>query len=128
MTPERWSQIEALFLRALETPPDDRAKFLDEACNGDPILHQEVNSLLACDNPSAPLMARPLPPVTDQPNDMAGRRIGVYRLVRLLGQGGMGSVHLAARDDEQFHMEVAVKLLKRGMDTDFMLSRFRQER
>ena len=60
--------------------------------------------------------------------DMAGRRIGPYRLVRLLGRGGMGSVHLAVRDDDQYRKEVAIKLLKRGMDTDFMLHRFRQER
>jgi serine/threonine protein kinase len=128
MTPERWNQIEGLFLRAVEVPPDDRLKFLDEECTGDEALRREVNSLLACDNPGAPLMDRSLPSVSDLQADMAGRRIGVYRLVRLLGHGGMGSVHLAVRDDEQFQMEVAVKLLKRGMDTDFMLSRFRQER
>lgn len=128
MTPERWNRIEGLFLRAVEVPPGERVKFLDEECNGDEALRREVNSLLACDNPGTPLMDRTLPSVSDLQADMAGRRIGVYRLVRLLGHGGMGSVHLAVRDDEQFQMEVAVKLLKRGMDTDFMLSRFRQER
>ena len=45
-----------------------------------------------------------------------------------LGHGGMGSVHLAVRDDDHYRKEVAIKLLKRGMDTDFMLHRFRQER
>src|SRR5438874_9796328 len=128
MTPERWSRIEGLFLRTVEVPPDGRVKYLDEQCNGDEALRCEVNSLLACDNPDAPLMDRSLPSVSELQADMAGRRIGVYRLVRLLGHGGMGSVHLAVRDDAQFQMEVAVKLLKRGMDTDFMLSRFRQER
>src|SRR6185503_12936110 len=127
MTPERWSQIEGVFLRAIEVPPEERVTFLDQACNGDDALRREVNSLLDCDNPNAPLMERQQP-VSDLPVDMAGRRIGVYRLVRMLGHGGMGSVYLAVRDDEQFHMEVAVKLLKRGMDTDFMLGRFRQER
>src|SRR5262249_24540084 len=64
----------------------------------------------------------------DAAADMASRRTGAYRLVRLLGRGGMGSVHLAVRDDDQYQKEVAIKLLKRGMDTDFMLHRFRQER
>src|SRR5687767_11370961 len=128
MTPERWNQIEGVFLRAIEIPSEERAKFLEQECNGDEALRREVNSLLACDNPSAPLIENPLPSVTDLPMDLAGRRIGVYRLVRMLGHGGMGAVYLAVRDDEQFHMEVAIKLLKRGMDTDFMLSRFRQER
>jgi serine/threonine protein kinase len=65
-----------------------------------------VSSLLACDNPSAPLMSDPALAVDDPAIDMAGRHIGVYRLVRLLGQGGMGSVYLAVRDDEQFQKEV----------------------
>jgi serine/threonine protein kinase len=128
MSPERWSQIEGVFLQAIDVSPDKRLKFLDEACRGDQSLRREVESLLACDTPDAPLMNATVPSVADITPDMAGRRIGVYRLVRLLGQGGMGSVHLAVRDDAQFQMEVAIKLLKRGMDTDFMLSRFRQER
>jgi RNA polymerase sigma factor (TIGR02999 family) len=60
--------------------------------------------------------------------DMAGRRIGPYRLNGLIGHGGMGAVYLGVRDDDQYQKQVAIKLLKRGMDTDFMLSRFRQER
>ncbi len=58
----------------------------------------------------------------------AGERIGPYRLVRELGQGGMGAVFLAVRDDDVFHKRVAVKLLKRGMDTDAIVRRFRTER
>src|SRR5262245_37471142 len=60
--------------------------------------------------------------------DMIGRRIGPYRLVFVIGHGGMGAVYLGIRDDDQYQIRVAIKLLKRGMDTDFMLRRFRQER
>jgi non-specific serine/threonine protein kinase/serine/threonine-protein kinase len=66
----------------------------------------------------------------DAPSDdpVRGRRIGPYRLVRELGQGGMGAVFLAVRDDDVFHKRVALKLLKRGMDTDAIVRRFRTER
>ena len=136
MRPERWNQIEGLFLQAVEMPSQERERFLGEVCQGDETLRHELNSLLACDVPETPLVKGSfLPPPSGPTNcvsstviDMAGRRIGPYRLVRLLGRGGMGSVHLAVRDDDQYKKEVAIKLLKRGMDTDFMLHRFRQER
>ena len=57
-----------------------------------------------------------------------GRRIGPYRVVREIGHGGMGTVYLAARDDDEFRKEVALKLVRRGMDTEAVLNRFRQER
>ena len=55
-------------------------------------------------------------------------RVGTYRLVRELGQGGMGTVFLAVRDDDEFHKRVAIKILTRGMDTDYIVRRFRTER
>src|SRR5262245_21723459 len=136
MKADRWSQIEGLFLQAVEIAPEERDRFLDDVCQGDETLRQEINSLLACDVPESPLVKGSFVSTNPGPSDapvvavvdMVDRRIGPYRLVRLLGRGGMGSVHLAVRDDAQFQKEVAIKLLKRGMDTDFMLQRFRQER
>jgi serine/threonine protein kinase len=58
----------------------------------------------------------------------SGGRVGAYRLLREIGRGGMGTVYLAARDDGEFRHQVAVKLVKRGMDTDLILARFRHER
>ena len=64
----------------------------------------------------------------DQSRPVEGRRIGPYRVVREIGRGGMGAVYLAARADEQFEQRVAIKLIKRGMDTDDIIRRFRTER
>ena len=123
MRPERWQQIERLFAEAADCPLAERASLLDRLCAGDAELRREVESLLACDDPDRPLLdAAPESP------DMTGRRIGAYQLTGLIGQGGMGAVYRGVRVDDQYHKQVAIKLLKRGMDTDFMLSRFRQER
>ncbi len=54
--------------------------------------------------------------------------VGPYRLIREIGRGGMGTVFLGARDDDAFHKRVAIKVLKRGMDTDAIVRRFRNER
>ena len=61
-------------------------------------------------------------------DSMIGRRVGVYELKREIGRGGMGAVYLAERADGEFRQTVAVKLIKRGMDTDLILKRFRRER
>lgn len=61
-------------------------------------------------------------------DSMIGRHIGVYKLVREVGRGGMGAVYLAERVDGEFDQTVAIKLIKRGMDTDLILKRFRRER
>ena len=59
---------------------------------------------------------------------MIGRRLGAYRIEREIGRGGMGAVYEAVRADNEFRKRVAIKLVKRGMDTDFILRRFRKER
>src|SRR5690606_39191611 len=59
---------------------------------------------------------------------MIGRRVGAYRLEEEVGRGGMGVVYRARRDDGEFDQTVAIKLIKRGMDTDVILGRFRRER
>jgi len=123
MTADRWRLIEDLFAKALEYPHPERQTFLQHACQGDADLQREIESLLDADAPGERLIELPL-----QDSDMSGRRIGPYRLIRLIGHGGMGAVYLGVRDDDQYRKQVAIKLLKRGMDTDFMLSRFRQER
>lgn len=64
----------------------------------------------------------------DETEDEEMRMVGPYRLVRKLGRGGMGQVYLAVRDDEAFKRYVAVKVIRKGMDTEDILKRFRVER
>ncbi|HTK53252.1 MAG TPA: protein kinase [Gemmatimonadaceae bacterium] len=134
MSDARWHRLEELFHQALERPPKERASFLDRECAEDLALRADVERLLSAnaragDFIEAPAIATPSAAPPDEGDDpQAGRRIGAYRIVRALGRGGMGAVYLAERDDGAFLQRVAIKLIKRGMDTDQVLLRFRAER
>lgn len=134
VTQERWRKIEAVFEQALELPWDQRPSFLQSMCDGDEELRREVQSLLDShagagsfiDQPSLFVVSDEIE--RDKATVASGQLIGSYRVVRELGRGGMGAVYLAERADEQYQKRVAIKLIKRGMDTDAVLRRFRNER
>ncbi len=131
MTPERWQKVKAVFEAALELEAPERASFLDISCQGDGILRQEVESLLESEPGSVHFIETPVFRIRSEDigTSMAeGRRVGVYRIVREIGRGGMGSVYLAERADEEFERRVALKVLRRGMDTEEIVRRFRSER
>ncbi len=135
MTPERWKQVEEVFQAALDFPIERRDAFLDEACGNDAALRQQVEALVESHDRAGSFIEAPAfagANYTTKPDEpigvMIGRRVGSYKIVREIGRGGMGAVYLAARDDEMFQKRVAIKLVKRGMDTDFILRRFRHER
>ena len=132
MTPERWRQIEELFHQALEKPEAERVAWIHEASAGDGEIAVEVLSLLASDdagggNLVGSQIQQAVRALASEPA-FENRRIGPYRLVRELGRGGMGAVYLAARADEQYESQVAIKLVRPGLDTEFILRRFRRER
>jgi len=127
LEPERWSQVNELVGRALERPADERAAFL-AACE-DPAVRREAESLLSLSTDALAHLERPpLPLLGAAPEIGAGGTIGAYRVVRELGRGGMGIVYLAERADGAFDRRVAVKVLKRGLDTAEIVRRFRTER
>jgi eukaryotic-like serine/threonine-protein kinase len=133
MDPERWRQIEKIFGTAIEHPAAERHLVVSKACGDDDDLKQEVLSLLDSADTSndyfAELAGRTgVPAANDDGERLVGRTVGNYRLVQLLGRGGMGIVFLAARDDHQFEKEVALKLLPLGMGTGEGQQRFLQER
>ncbi len=125
-------KVEAIFAEALERPPRERAAFVARACVNDAPLLSRVRRLLDCyidgDDPLERPAILQIDPIADESPDLTGRRIGPYQLIKLIASGGMGTVWLADRADEQFQKRVAVKLIKRGMDTDEILRRFRTER
>src|SRR5688572_3544103 len=130
MSTDRWQRLEMLFHAALERAPGDRASFLAAACGDDTELRAEVERLLHADEQASSFVADAAANVERVAATMPpeGRQIGAYRIVRELGRGGMGTVYLGERADAQFEMRVAIKLIKRGMDTDAVLQRFRHER
>jgi serine/threonine protein kinase/Tol biopolymer transport system component/Flp pilus assembly protein TadD len=134
MNPERWKKVEELFESALQRAPAERRAYLDQACEGDEGLRTQVETLIesyerAGSFIEAPALVDSAPTLVDDvPAGMIGRRLGSYKLVREIGRGGMGSVYLAVRADDEFQKRVAIKLIKRGMDTDFIIRRFRHER
>src|SRR5437762_4178013 len=134
VTPEHWKEIEAVFEKALELSTNARTAFLEKSCDGDEELRREVESLLESHASAGSFIdERTLFISNEDLKDKeegvpVGQLIGAYRTVREIGRGGMGAVYLAERADEQYRKQVAIKLIKRGMDTDSVLRHFRNER
>jgi eukaryotic-like serine/threonine-protein kinase len=118
---ELWSRAALLFEQALDQPPDRRTEFLRHASGGDEELRSAVASLLAFDDEAAAAPPLPAPPAEESP------QVGPYRLVQLLGEGGMGSVWLGERSGDEIRQRVAVKLLSRA-GHPALLRLFRRER
>lgn len=132
MTPEQFSRIRLLFDRAMDLPVDDRLRFVDrQTPPGDPVRDDLLAMIEAGDD--SEFLARAsqsglLETVTEGREDLPSR-IGVYKILRPLGRGGMGVVYMAFRDDEAFQKVVALKVIgdiASTPDIDFV-QRFRQE-
>jgi non-specific serine/threonine protein kinase/serine/threonine-protein kinase len=130
MTAQRWRRLEDLFHAMLALPPEQRPAALAEACGDDAELRGEVERLLRADAHASTFIGSAAAEVGRAAAAVMPRdgHIGAYRIVRELGRGGMGTVFLGERADAQFEMRVAIKLIKRGMDSDAVLERFRHER
>ena len=135
MNADRWSLVQSLFDAALEKEPSMRVTFLKEACAQDLELYREVSALLESDQwvntflDGVAMDAVSLGDALDHDTTLPmGTSVGPYMLERLIGQGGMGAVYLAERSDGHFEQKVALKVVKRGMDTDEIIKRFKGER
>lgn len=137
MDPDRWQRLKSILADALEQESTAaRTAFIERSCADDANLLREAESLLA----EAEALLRDANDNLEECADHAatriprdtvseiGKRVGAYVIIREIGQGGMGTVYLAARADGYFEKQVAIKLLTRGADTEEVLRRFRSER
>ena len=127
-SPEDWRRVRQILVDALSLAADEREAMLAERCGDDGELRREVESLLVAHDAADTFIDRPAVSFNEDSAAATGSMLGSYRLERLLGRGGMGAVYLAHRADREFEKRVAVKVLKRGMDTDEIVRRFRGER
>lgn len=141
LTHYRWQQIDTLFGQALEQPPEYRTSFILEACGTDTELRNHVEKLLELHEESggildesvgsiaAPLIPELMEQIEVEPSSTQGpgSMIGPYEIIKEIGCGGMGTVYLARKIDDQYGVQVAVKLVRRGMDTQDVLRRFHHE-
>jgi serine/threonine protein kinase/tetratricopeptide (TPR) repeat protein len=137
MRGDRFEQAKKIVAGALQRPHDRRSAYLDETCGDDAELRAEVESLLAHDRDTPTMLVTGglggadwesiLEELAPEHPEPAGQRIGPYEVVGVLGHGGMGTVY-HGRQVEPVRREVAIKLIRRGMDTDRVVARFEAER
>jgi serine/threonine protein kinase/TolA-binding protein len=121
-SPERWARVERLFDEVADMTPPDRAVHLAKVCGSDTELRTYIESLARSDMAKNSIVQDSIRgvlqlamPETPSITDVVGERIGPYRLVRVIGSGGMGVVYLAERADEQFRQQVAIKLVRQRL-------------
>jgi len=130
---DHWKRIQDIFQGALDLPTSERSEYLARACGDDHELRSEVESLLANDSDDTStlrsVVAGDLKGLAEASRSSeAGVKVGPYRLIRELDGGGMGIVYLAVRSDDQYFQIVAIKMVRKGMESPAILQRFRTER
>jgi serine/threonine-protein kinase len=137
---EAWEQIQPILDGLLAMAPGDRLSWLADLANRDVGLHAEISSLLIAIDAASDFLETPalaassglLDALTisggDAPDPMTGKRVGPYQILREIGSGGMGTVYLAARADDQYQKEVAIKLVAGGFESAETRHRFLAER
>src|ERR1700757_521716 len=135
MFTERWDEIKEKLLAALELQPAQRSAYLARIDAVDPVLREELDSLIACHERSGTdFLNEPLAQVTSalasqaEPDALLGRRVGSYQIMGQIGFGGMGEVYRAFRADDEYKKQVAIKLVRAGQNSDFVVNRFKNER
>jgi serine/threonine protein kinase len=134
MTPERWQQVKEVLATALELSPEERAAYLECRYAEDRLLQADIEPLLVSgqqlgdkflSEDDLAAAARALPA-----NEMSwvGRRVGAYKVVEQIGEGGMGEVYRAFRADDQYRKEVALKFVRAGLFGSSVFARFKNER
>ena len=129
MSPEKWQKIKEIFNEAVELAPDEWEFVLKNETDAE--IAAEVRKLLAAEKLNN--FENPVADISniwqdEKAEDFIGKQIGNYKITKEIGRGGMGIVFEAVRSGEDFSQTVALKMLKRGMDSDAIRRRFRSER
>ncbi|MGN6529883.1 MAG: protein kinase domain-containing protein [Burkholderiaceae bacterium] len=130
----RWQRVKDLLARALELPPAEQRGFLERECGDDAGLRAEIESLLSAAHEADDRLHSLAPDwIADAVHaagggSWLGRRVGAWRIVALIGGGGMGEVYRAERVDGQFAQDVAVKVMRGGFNPEGLAARFKAER
>jgi serine/threonine-protein kinase len=137
----RWREVERVFAEALELPADQREKFIASALSVDATIRSELVALLAAHQqldqevPNVDFLARldaeraaALLEAVSLAEHWEGRTLGAYRILREAGRGGMGTVYLAERADDQYRKQVAIKIVRQGLFGERNVHRFLEER
>ena len=127
MPAEHWEELRRLFFLALDRPPEDRPRFLDEVCAGDAALRGELESLLQSHEQAGDFLERPAVVDSSRPMPLlaAGQRLGPYEIAAVIGSGGMGLVYRAR--DTRLERDVAIKVLPTDLADAERRRRFEQE-
>ena len=129
-----WADAKRVFEAALDVPEADRAAFVDSACGGNAALREEVRSLLIWHKGSTGVLETPAGKVTGLPHAAAsaaqwvGKSVGAWRILDVVGSGGMGIVYRAERADAAFRRQAALKVVRPGPDSPQIVARFQLER
>ena len=130
MNSEQWNKVQALFKEVIDLDADSRTTRMEQIKTDDPVLFEEVWSLLAADSMQTSILDGFAIEQVDLSElvPLDGVQIGPFRIEKQIGSGGMGNVYLAHRTQGGFEQTVALKLIKYGMGTDPAISRFLVER
>ncbi|MEM7349403.1 MAG: serine/threonine-protein kinase [Acidobacteriota bacterium] len=129
MDPSRWRRLEALFLQLEDLDLRARGALLDRECGDDADLRRQLEGMLQeLDGGDEDWIVESIKEVLPRNLDRVPTRLGRYRITGEIGRGGLSTVLSAERDDREYSQRVAIKLIRRGLDTDDILLRLRQER
>ncbi len=133
MNIQDWKKIKSIFESSIELPHNQRQDFIEKECSGNESIKQEVEALLFAFENSGNFLEDPGIDLSflensEEDDSFIGKQFGVYKVERKIGTGGMAYVYLVSRVDNEFEQSAALKIIKRGMDTDEIIRRFKHER